>query len=393
MSEKKRTCALVLNYNEVILFPPTFNAIHLLAEAFDEIFVLEVGNKPIDETLYPSNVSIYTISKKENTYLGKLRTFQKFLSGYRKHAGKLKPDLVLFYDAMCVMTVYLCKPFLRNSIAYWYHNHDVVQKQFLTGISLLRLSYFFERRIMKHLDIFSLPSDERKIYFNMRFFKGIYHFIPNFPSIKIFPPILNEVKDQSSLRIIYQGNINVGHGIEELINLLPLEINKKPVFLGLIGFVFGDYRRKMEVVINARNLSEYVKFYDPVPYPELRAITNEFHIGLAVYTKVDPMNSTLGTASNKIYEYTACGLPFLYYDTPHFRKHLEKMPWALATDLSEESIISALTRIQKNYDEMTDTALQQFTLKYNYESVFQPVIQEVISGIRGLSKEPNTTTP
>jgi phospholipid N-methyltransferase len=100
----------------------------------------------------------------------------------------------------------------------------------------------------------------------------------------------------------------------------------------------------------------------------------ERHIGLAIYKNVDILNTTLGTASNKVYEYTASGLPFLYFDTPHFRKYLEVMSWAFPTDLSPESVTRSIQYIDQHYVSLSTSAREEFLVSRNYEKVFQPIV-------------------
>jgi hypothetical protein len=107
----------------------------------------------------------------------------------------------------------------------------------------------------------------------------------------------------------------------------------------------------------------------------LPGITNTCQIGLAIYTRTDITNSTLGTASNKIFEYAALGLPVLYYDNEHFRKHLGNYSWAVPTKTSGEALKKSLEYIAGNYEELSRQARQDFLSTLNFEYRFEPVRQ------------------
>ena len=77
-----------------------------------------------------------------------------------------------------------------------------------------------------------------------------------------------------------------------------------------------------------------------------------YHIGIGIHRKEDIMNKTLGTSSNKIYEYAAAGLPVLLYDNQQFRNYLGKYKWAFFTDCSKASLISALETMERNIQEL-----------------------------------------
>jgi hypothetical protein len=93
------------------------------------------------------------------------------------------------------------------------------------------------------------------------------------------------------------------------------------------------------------------------------------------------MNRALGTASNKIYEYAAVGLPVILFDTPHFRRHLGSREWAFFTDLSEASPLAVLGQIVERYEAASATAIRDFEQEFNYERVFVPVLERVVADL------------
>ena len=119
--------------------------------------------------------------------------------------------------------------------------------------------------------------------------------------------------------------------------------------------------------------NEKIFFHSYTSYNKVPEITSRSHIGIAIYQKNDVMNSTLGSASNKIYEYAACGLPILYFESEHYKKYLDKYEWAFATDLSEISLRNCIESIASNYEYFSKKAKADFENEFNYEKVFEPV--------------------
>jgi hypothetical protein len=85
------------------------------------------------------------------------------------------------------------------------------------------------------------------------------------------------------------------------------------------------------------------------------------------------MNKTLGTASNKIYEYAALGLPVILYDNAHFRETLGQYNWAFFTNTEPESYRQCLHRIISDYPSLSKQAFEDFKSKLCYEHNFEPV--------------------
>jgi hypothetical protein len=91
------------------------------------------------------------------------------------------------------------------------------------------------------------------------------------------------------------------------------------------------------------------------------------------------MHVTLGTASNKLYEYAALGLPVLYLGREHFNRYLGLYPWAVPVELSPESITRAIAGIMSRFAYYSASAHESFAKELNFERYFAPVIQELDS--------------
>lgn len=74
----------------------------------------------------------------------------------------------------------------------------------------------------------------------------------------------------------------------------------------------------------------------------------------------DKVRRTLGTASNKIYEYAASGLPVILYDNEQFRKYLTQYPWAFFIDGSPAMFIDCIHTIINNYKELSSLSRSSF---------------------------------
>lgn len=379
---KEDYTVMVVIYNEVVFYPPTVNAIYLLAAKFKHVLVVEVINEGHIDEVYPENVTTYSIYRRSHSYYSRLETFVDFTKEYTKLRKREKPNLILLYDSVAAMVCWFSQWTLKRSEVYWYHNHDVLEKKIVRPFSLQYFAYYLERKVLPYLDIFTIPSVERMAFYDLKGLQCIQQVLPNYPSVRFFSKIPLPEEAVGEIVLIYQGNISEGHGFEEIMELLPHRINNKLLKLRLIGFSNHAYDAKLKDIIERRNLQNEVAILDKVTYQKLPFITRECHIGLAVYTKKDVMNTTLGTASNKIYEYTAIGLPFLYFENPHFTEYLGKMEWAFPTDLTANSILKAVQQIDNDFERLSELARNEFLSHRNYEKVFTPLMDTALNLIR-----------
>jgi len=89
------------------------------------------------------------------------------------------------------------------------------------------------------------------------------------------------------------------------------------------------------------------------------------------------------SATNKLYEYAACGLPALVPDRASYREVLGAEPWVEFVDETDpRSIAAAITRIlsdRAGYDARCRAARRAFEERFNYEAVFAPLLSRIVA--------------
>jgi glycosyltransferase involved in cell wall biosynthesis len=373
---QKRVLLAIYNHPEA--YPPTLNVITHLAKECASITVL-CNNFIQSDWEYPENCTLHPLGsyssadefgrlplhKRLKRWLQYMRAMRKLL---RKH------DIFIAHDSYPLASYYLVQLLGGPKPQFvWYHNHDVMERSLYRPFTLNWLVSKLEPRMFSRIDLFSLPADERAVHFPMDRLKGQYLFIPNYPSEHFFGQHQSPDK-KKDIQLIFQGTLSDGHGFEELIELLPHTIDGDQIYLNLMGPVRPNHHTELEKKIQNRKAQAYVSFLGRQAYRMVPIISSRCHIGIAIFTKTDIMNSTLGTASNKIYEYAACGLPVLYYDNLHFRKHLEQYPWAVPTDLSPNSLDKAIRYIMGNYNLLSKAARNTFKQETNFGKAFEKAI-------------------
>lgn len=379
MLKSKTILAAVYSYPEA--YPPTINAIENLSTVFDKIIIV-CRNFSRNKWEFKGNVKVYNTGSNihiEESYfkhkLWKIFSFLLFTFKIYTIIKKEKPDLVIAYDAIPLLSVKICIKFLSIKPLIWYHNHDMIDGEKGSVFSVSRYAATNEKDFFSQIDIFSLPALERKQFFPMDKFQGSFFFIPNYPSKIIYKNIVLPKHNQSKITILYQGNIGEGRGLEEIINLikeLPSIQNRELHFI-IKGFGNPQYCAKIADDIVQKKLSHRIKILGFGPYSEILTIASESTIGLAIHNRSSSVAKTLGTASNKIYEYAACGLPIIYFDNEHFNAHLNNYKWAFATDLSTKSLKDAIEIIIQNYSLYSLAAREDFEKNLNFEYSFSYV--------------------
>ncbi len=388
---KKLVAAL---YYHPEVFPPTLNAINELSHCFDEINL--VYRPHINGTWkYPSNVRqvpsgrLISSTDQENAPLPKKIFFFLQFTWHLFKQCRNKAGVVLLYDHIALFAYFLIKPFVRTRPVLWYHNHDIAEIAKLRKYSVGWFACRAEKSIFTKIDIFTLPSAERLQFFPMEKFSGQCFVIPNYPAISFYGPFYQPGRTaHSSIRLLFQGRIGGGHGLEEIMALLPNPIGGRNATLVLKGYCDAHYKEELIKLAAAYQVEDRVQFIGFTPYAEVPAVTASCDIGIGIFSKMEVMHVTLGSASNKLYEYAAAGLPVLYLDEKHFADYLSKYEWAFPVQLNSGDIYKQVEKIMNSYERYSAAAHKDFMETLNFENVFRPVIDYLSSKGLTTTKQP-----
>lgn len=114
--------------------------------------------------------------------------------------------------------------------------------------------------------------------------------------------------------LLYQGGFSVGRGLDVCVAasaLLPEDVH-----LVLLGF--GPLTDQLADIAESLGITDRVHIIDAVPPAELASLTRSADAGLIPYQPVS-LNNYLALP-NKIFEYTAAGVPVIVSDMPELRR-------------------------------------------------------------------------
>lgn len=113
--------------------------------------------------------------------------------------------------------------------------------------------------------------------------------------------------------ILYQGAVNVGRGLEWVIDCMPLIDDAVLVIIGK-----GDMYRKLKARVKHKGLEDKVHFLGKIAPQELPAYTCSANLGLCLLEKNGL--SYYYSLPNRIFDYMRSGVPILATDFPEIAK-------------------------------------------------------------------------
>ncbi len=117
--------------------------------------------------------------------------------------------------------------------------------------------------------------------------------------------------------ILYQGALNAGRGLEELIAAMP---HIDAAVLWLVGE--GDCSVQLRTLVNAKSVSDKVVFLGRKTPEELREITKQAYLGVNLLQH-QSLNYYYSLA-NKYFDYIQAEVPSVNMDYPEYQRHLRE---------------------------------------------------------------------
>ena len=173
--------------------------------------------------------------------------------------------------------------------------------------------------------------------------------------------------------LIYQGVLNEGRGLEEVI----LAMGKlDDVSCWMIGE--GDLSQKLRKMVKEKGLEQKVTFYGRLEPVALAKMTPKAHIGLNLL-----QNKSLNyyySLANKSFDYMQAGIPSLCMDFPEYKKiNASWNVFYLLDDLSTEKIVKAVKFLKSDtnyYKRLTENNLkakEEFIWEKEREKLFENI--------------------
>ncbi len=160
--------------------------------------------------------------------------------------------------------------------------------------------------------------------------------------------VLQDLPDKSELTppekpyILYQGAVNVGRGIEEMIQAMPM-IKDLDLYICGKGDVYEDCVRLVEEL----DLKDRVTFFGFVPPEELRRYTLNATLGFTFFTN-DGLSYYLSLA-NRFFDYFHAGVPQLVTAYPEYKRINAQYEIAvLLKELAPQSIAEEVNSLVEN---------------------------------------------
>jgi len=144
--------------------------------------------------------------------------------------------------------------------------------------------------------------------------------------------------------LLYQGGVQMGRGLEELVKAAPLFDEGTLVFIG-----DGRIKPQLEQMVRDMQLEEKVRFIPKVPLDDLLKYTRNAYLGFQVLQNI--CFNHYSASSNKLFEYMMCNVPVVACDFPEIKGVVEGENIGVCIDSHDfKSIAQGVNTLLNNPD-------------------------------------------
>jgi glycosyltransferase involved in cell wall biosynthesis len=297
------------------------------------------------------------------------------------HAVRYRPRCIYASDVLAAPVALFLKTVFGQRVVY--HEHDAYDPAQATAF--MRLCLAASRRLSRVSDLNVLPSDGRVEHFIAQ------NAVPRETCARVWNcPNLSEVQPprtatpRDGLTLLFQGSIVPAR--------LPLAVLHAMAALGdvvtlrVIGYETMDnrgYIDRLKAEAARLHLSGRIEFLQATHHDDLLALSEPCDVGLALMPleTTDVNMRSMAGASNKAFEYLACGLPLIVSDRPEWRAMFVDAGYARSCDPENpDSIADALRWFLHDPDRaraIGEAGRQRILADWNYERAFAPVFRSI----------------
>ena len=252
----------------------------------------------------------------------------------------------------CSKIIYDCREIYSDLYAHR-------KKPLLKQICKIYESYF-----MKKVDEIIVTADSDKQILTKKYSlidNEKWHIIYNYPKYtNLVNNKMNFNLPGNTIKVIYQGVIQKGRGIKQLIELTHYSNNISSVILGS-----GPEKNQYVQLTKKLNLEEKIIFIDSVDYLDVFKYTQGCDIGWCMIDTKGKSNQN--ALPNKLFEYVMMGLPVISSNLPNIKKiidchHVGKIINNYSLENIEKEIID-LMKNKKNPKQYNNIIKQYFSFE------------------------------
>ena len=380
---------LYVQYANPGAYPPLEHSSRILAENGWQVLVLGIGSRGTEALRFPPHPKIQVRLRKycppgwkQKLHYCRFALWVLFIS------VRWRPRWIYASDPLSCPATWALSFFSRWQLIY--HEHDspspAVSGQPSMASQFIRFVLWTRRQVAQRAAFCILPNQARAEVFKLstKTLRPVLS-VWNCPDRSEATTIGTAPQSDGQFILFYHGSIvpaRVPLAVLKAISMLPDKVRFQIAGYETIGH--PGYVAALKAEAERLGVAQQFEYLGAFPLREtLLPLCRRATVGLSLIaeTTSDLNEQTMLRASNKPFEYLACGIPLLVSDLAEWKEAFVAPGYALACRSSDaESIARSLRWFMEHRQEtglMGQRGRQRVIDEWNYETQFEPVLQRL----------------
>ena len=248
-----------------------------------------------------------------------------------------KPSLIIANDLDTLPASYMASRIRRVKLIYDSHEFFTHVPELIQRKQVQKIWKWIEYRYVRKLK-YAVAVNQSIAEIYRRLYKTPFKVVRNVPYKREPCPDINVKEQFEGIKlIIYQGSLNVGRGIELVIETMQYLNNAVFIIAGT-----GDIEAELKNLVKEKGLSDRVIFKGRLTPRELVPLTCAADIGISL--EEDRGLNYRYALPNKLFDYIQARVPVLCSDLPEMSRIVRTYGVGVATDEREPKRVAAIIR-------------------------------------------------
>ena len=379
---------LYVQYANHGAYPPLEHSSRILAENGWQVLVLGIGSRGIETLRFPSHpkIEVRMLQYCPPGWRQKLH-FSWFALWVLLISLRWRPRWIYASDPLICPAAWALSFFSRGQLIY--HEHDspgpAVSGQSSMASQFMRFVLWTRRQVAQRAAFCILPNQARAELFKLstKTQRPVFT-VWNCPARAEADGTGTPPPGGEQFVLFYHGSIvpaRVPFAMLKALSMLPDKVQFQIAGYETIGH--PGYVAALKAEAKRLGVAQRFEYLGAFPRENLLPLCRKATVGLSLIaeTTSDLNEQTMIGASNKPFEYLACGIPLLVSDLPEWIEAFVAPGYALACRSSDaESIARSLRWFMEHAKEawqMGQRGHQRVMEEWNYETQFEPVLQRL----------------
>lgn len=377
---------LYVQYTNPAFYPPLEHSAQILAEQGWAVCLLGVhaaGDEPVFDVR--PRIRVRLLGHCAPGWRQKLH-YVRYCVGMFVQALRSRPDWIYASDRSASVPALLAA--LACGARIVYHEHDAPPTQARTRFD--RLLAWSRRRIARRAAVCVIPAAGRIPYFIETSGVPRTNILCVWNCPRAAEALPEPVKAPERFVLYYHGSLNperLPPSIIDALALLPGHVSLRIIGYETVGS--RGYVEELKARARAQGLEDRVDYRGTKSRGEMLDLARACHVGLSFMpAHADDVNLThMAGASNKPFDYLACGMALLVSDLEEWRAMFADPGYAIACDpLNAYSVAAAVQRMLDDpalWRDMAARGRARMLADWTYEAQFAPLLTLITTRASG----------